>query len=187
MQEEIRKGKEERNIYKHSPLITVAGVVTCWWGLMDQFSLIVGSQKSSTSLNIVFMRVDPSSLVSVHILFPSLSIRYSPTPVLKLKAGRLSRKLQRRFMYLFVHKEWSECLQPKCNRVHFSSCSSFHLRSLSTPFLRLMQCKVKTGRKIANWSELPSSTLLGYLILHVKPCKRQVLSGGQTGYNVCIV
>ena len=77
--------------------------VTCWWGLTDQFSLIAGWQKSLTSLNMVVMRVDPSRLVSVDTCFPSSSVKYSPAPMLKLKAGRVSRKLQRRFIYLCEH------------------------------------------------------------------------------------
>ena len=52
----------------------------------------------------VVMRVDPSCLVSVRTHLPSSSAMYSPLPMLRLKAERVSRKLQRRFMYLWVHK-----------------------------------------------------------------------------------
>lgn len=85
-----RGGEKRANCLKRTHschwmyVCSVFNVVTCWWGLRDQFSLIAGSQKSSTSLSMVVMRVDPNFLVSVIICFPCLSVMYSPAPVLKL-------------------------------------------------------------------------------------------------------
>ena len=81
--------------------ISTTCAVTCWWGLRDQFSLMAGSQKSFTSLSMVVMRVDPNCFVSVGTRFPCSSVTYSPSPMLKLKAKRESRKTQRRFIYLY--------------------------------------------------------------------------------------
>ena len=61
---------------------------------------MAGSQKSPTSFSMVPMSVEPSLLVSVATRLPCSFSWYSPYPELKLKAGRLSRKEHRRFMYV---------------------------------------------------------------------------------------
>ena len=62
----------------HCNLIGRYLVRTCWCGLCDQLSLMSGSQKSFTSFNMVFIRVEPSCLVLLALFCPWSSKMYSP-------------------------------------------------------------------------------------------------------------